>query len=324
MKDAEEGVELPDIADGFSIEDIAHVLERRQEDPTMLFVAAEYVNLKPGFSYLFRTRGINPAGLGPWSVPTFSTFTLPTVPGVPRPPHVAEATLRSILFAWEPPETGGSAITGYTVVLKNSGRTIHLPRSAVTYLWEGLFPGRSYFIKVKAHNEVGESEFSEWNLPSQSHTMTGSPEVPPHPRAVAGSWDTITLETRLSYNNGAPITRMEIQQRFIDPFQIGEWVRTAGDSLRRITEDVEVVEAVDYEKQSEEIEQMVAQLELAKASGGFNPYSNDGHKLDKDIQALIENQVFCEFEDPLDGLIHILNLVSLLRTINLETTRFAH
>jgi hypothetical protein len=289
--DDENAEELPDIAEGFSIGDVMETIEK-QKDTTMLFVAAEYVNLKPGFSYLFRTRGINVAGVGPWSVPTFSTFTLPTVPGVPNRPHIAHATLRSILFQWEPPDTGGSAITGYSIILKNSGRHINLPRSAVTYLWDGLFPGRSYYMKVQAHNEVGSSEYSEWNLPTQSHTLTGAPEPPNNPRAVDGSWDHITLETRLSYNNGSIITSMHVEQRFIDPFQIGEWERPAeGKHTLRIPQDVEVVEAVDYEQQQREMEEMVAQLEMLKSSSGFNPYGNDGHKIDKEIQDLIEKQV---------------------------------
>lgn len=286
----QEGRLLPEIADGFSIEDVHHILERRQ-DTTMLFVVAEYSYLEPGFSYIFRTRGQNVAGFGPWSVPTFSTFTHPTAPSVPHRPHIAEATLRSILFQWEPPETGGSAITGYDIILKNNNRHISLPRSAVTYLWEGLFPGRSYYIKVQARNEVGESGYSEWNLPTQSHTLTGPPEVPPNPRAVAGSWDRITLQTRLSYNNGAVITSMQIEQRFIDPFQIGDWSNPWNHSTRKIPGEVEIVEAVDFEQQQREIEEMVEQLELLKASSGFNPYGNDGHKIDKQIQSMLEKQV---------------------------------
>ena len=128
--------------------------------------------------YIFRTRGVNVAGNGPWSVPTYSTFTNPVVPSKPKPPTIVQATLRSILFGWEPPDDGGSAITGYTVVLQNSGRHIELPRTAVSYLWEGLFPGRKYFLKVRACNEVGYSEFSHWNSEDECHTMTDAPETP--------------------------------------------------------------------------------------------------------------------------------------------------
>eukprot|EP01032_Pedospumella_encystans_P012810 gene12810-14791_t len=289
----EEGqaVDLPDIAENFSISDIENLLHRRS-DTTMLFVVAEYTHLIPGFSYLFRTRGVNVAGLGPWSVPTYSTFTKATIPGVPHRPRIAQAALRSILFAWDPPDTGGSAITGYNIYLKNTDKHISLPRSAVTYLWEGLFPGRSYFLQVQAKNEIGASEYSEFNLPNQSHTLTGPPEVPLNPHAVSGTWDKITLQTRLPYNNGALITRMQIEQRFIDPFQIGDWEHTVPtpDSVRNIPDQVEVIESVDYEQQAIDIENMVRELETVKNSAGFNPYSKDNEKIDKEIQLLIEKQ----------------------------------
>ena len=113
------------------------------------------------------------------------------------------------------------------------------------------------------------------------------------PHAVAGTWDKITLQTRLSYNNGARITQMQIEQRFIDPFQIGDWEHTVPtpDSVRDIPGQVEVIEAVDYEQQAADIENMVHQLEQVKNSAGFNPYSHDNEKIDKEIQLLIEKQV---------------------------------
>ena len=282
--DRKTGSTLPLISEAMSIDRVKRMLDEN-ENIIMLFVVAEYKNLRPGTNYLFRTRGMNEAGVGPWSDATFSTFTLPTKPSVPSRPTIAQATLRTILFQWDPPDTGGSAITGYTLLLKNTGRTVHLPRSAVTYLWEGLFPGRAYYLKVQAHNEVGESEFSEWNLPSQSQTLTAAPEPPHHPRAVAGTWNCITLQTQLPYNNGAIVTSVQIEQRFIDPFQIGDWENPAGKSIYKIPEEVEVVEAVDYEQQQIEIEAIFAQMELLRSvSGGL--HSKDTHKTEKEIEAL--------------------------------------
>jgi len=146
---------------------------------------------------------------------------------------------------------------------------------------------------VQAKNEIGQSEYSEFNLPTQSHTLTGPPEVPLNPHAVSGTWDKITLQTRLPYNNGALITRMQIEQRFIDPFQIGDWEHTVPtpDSIRNIPDQVEVVESVDYEQQAIDIENMVRELETVKNSAGFNPYNKDNEKIDKEIQLLIEKQV---------------------------------
>lgn len=182
-------------------------LLEKNEDPTIHFIVAEYKELIPGINYLFRTRGINEAGKGLWSQHTYSTFTLATIPDIPKPPYIAHVTLRTILFAWDPPNSGGSAISGYDIILKNlNNKVIELPRSSVTYLWEGLFPGRSYYIKIQAKNDVGISGYSEWNDELNCHTITGPPEISENPRAISGTWNSITLECRLPYHNGSYIT----------------------------------------------------------------------------------------------------------------------
>jgi hypothetical protein len=286
---AEYEVHNTEISENFSIEGVKEVLDRTQ-DTKMLFVSVEYLNLRPGFSYLFRTRGLNVEGPGPWSTPTYSTFTLPTIPSIPMRPRIAHATLRTILFEWDPPETGGSAITGYDVYLKNAHKHVQLPRAAVSYLWEGLFPGRSYFLKVRARNEVGESEYSEYNDAAHSQTLTGAPEPPPHPHAIAGTWESITLRTRIPYHNGATVSAMEVEQRFVDPFEIGEWVAPFMDGVRSIPDGVTVIESIDFEQQQRELEEHVAQLELLKASTGFSQGGNTS-KIDKEIEELIQKQV---------------------------------
>ena len=278
----------------------------------MHFIVAKYDGLVPGLNYLFRIRGINEAGVGPWSQPTYSTFTVAIAPAVPRPPRIAEATLRSILFAWDPPANGGSAITGYDIILKNlDNKLIALPRSSVSYLWEGLFPGRSYFIKVQARNEVGASGFSDWNDVSDAQTVIGPPDTPENPRAVAGTWSSITLECRLSYDNGSRIVGLQLEKRMVDPFNIGEWQHTNeigsmigqqmvfhGESICKVPGQVTMVEYVDPDLQQLQLEQAVRALELSISSSGFNPYAKDKNKVLKEIEQLITNQVQCGyFED---------------------------
>jgi hypothetical protein len=178
--------------------------------------------------------------------------------------------------------------------LRNTGKHIELQRSSVSYLWEGLFPGRSYQMRVMARNVVGDSEWSDWNLDgTQSHTLTGAPETPTNPLAIDGTWSTITLETRIPFCNGAPATSMLVEQRTVEPFQLGEWVSTAKPIYRlppAKTSEVEVVEGVDPEKQQLEVEALVAQLELLKASAGFNPHNKGNKKIDDEIQSLVEKQ----------------------------------
>ena len=42
------------------------------QDRTICLIMITYPGLRPGFMYLFRTRGLNVAGAGPWSQETYS------------------------------------------------------------------------------------------------------------------------------------------------------------------------------------------------------------------------------------------------------------
>lgn len=219
----EEKKEFP-ISLELSIEAILKMLERSEQDETMLFIAVDYHPLHPGYQYLFRVKGLNVAGEGEWSEPTLTINALPTVPFPPSQPRLIQATLRALTFQWDPPhDEGGSAITGYRLYLKNLSKTIELPRSTVTYTWDGLFPGKSYFLRVLAKNIVGESEYSAYNEENESKTMIAPPEKPMNPLAVSATWNTLSYEIYLPYHNGATITKMEIEKRLVRPFFIGEW-----------------------------------------------------------------------------------------------------
>lgn len=84
-----------------------------------------------------------------------------------------------------------------------------LPRSQNTFLLEFLNPGKTYRIRVRAFNEMGMSEYSEWNL--TGNTKTSKPERPANAKAIAGSWASLTLEARLPFSNGALITSMQVK-----------------------------------------------------------------------------------------------------------------
>lgn len=103
------------------------------QDRTICLIMITYPGLRPGFMYLFRTRGLNVAGAGPWSQETYSVsancasfyfnnclptsllffnyiflknFTLPVPPTAPAAPRIKKTTLRSIEFAWDEPDDG--------------------------------------------------------------------------------------------------------------------------------------------------------------------------------------------------------------------------
>jgi hypothetical protein len=282
-----------------------HQYLERSKKETHILVAVEYSNLKPGFMYTLRTRGGNVAGMGAWSEPTLSTSTLATTPSPPKSPIVINTTLRSLTFQWHPPEEdGGSAITGYKIYLKNIDKLIELPRSTITYTWEGLFPGRSYFVRVLAMNKVGASAFSEYNSEEQSFTLTGPPETPNNPIAKIGNWNTTTFEVNVPYHNGSTIFAMQVEKRTVSPFEIGPWepvrcsTRRFNSNLNNLnfaigekSKDVIIVDYVDIMKQQEELEEKVKGLELLKAKLGFSKDKKTGAKLEAEIEELINSQV---------------------------------
>lgn len=98
----EEKKEFP-ISLELSIEAILKMLERSEQDETMLFIAVDYHPLHPGYQYLFRVKGLNVAGEGDWSEPTLTINALPTVPFPPSHPRLIQATLRALTFQWDPP-----------------------------------------------------------------------------------------------------------------------------------------------------------------------------------------------------------------------------
>lgn len=247
----------------------------RVEEESFLLVGCEVPALRPGFLYTIRVRGSNVVGLGGWSIPTLSTATKPTIPDAPNPPRLAQATLRALTFQWDPPhDDGGSAITGYRLHLVSVDRYVELPRSSVTFRWNGLFPGRSYRCRVLAKNGVGESPYSECNAEKDSFTQTAPPDAPVNALAVEGTWSALIYEVDIPYHNGARVTHMEYEYRRVEPFTIGEWIAGPGIlSVQDTTRDVTFVHRVDLDQQQEDMEASVRALELAarsmkKASGG--------------------------------------------------------
>eukprot|EP00981_Chlorochromonas_danica_P005093 scaffold1034_cov175-Ochromonas_danica.AAC.19 len=294
-------------------ETIFQVIDK-SEDKTHLAVSAIFPNLRPGFLYSFRVRGVNRVGKGKWSPPTLTATTLPDLPSPPSKPTLQQSTLRSLTFQWNPPkEDGGTAVTGYTVHLMNKDKYIDVSRSTVTYTWQGLFPGRLYRYRVRAINSVGPSEYSEPNDAEDGYTSTAPPEQPiPAPLAISGSWNELIYQVQTPYHNGAPVDYLVVQYRSITPFLVGSWevapgltrypvrqllypVSVGNDKIRsRVTQEkedlVEMIRFVDTVEQQQTLEATVAELELMKSTAGFNPHKADKSKLDEEIEDLIHRQ----------------------------------
>ena len=128
-------------------------------------------SLTNGTSYTFTVKATNDVGQGPASDAS-SSITPATVPGAPT---IGTATVSAgqASVAFTAGDTGGSAITGYTVYNSVNGTTWTGTSSPINAT--GLSPGTAYTFTVKATNDVGQGVASG---SSNSVTTPTAPGVP--------------------------------------------------------------------------------------------------------------------------------------------------
>ena len=136
-------------------------------------------------SHQFTVSAINSRGEGPQSSPEV-TIIAGTVPSMPLNLRKNSASISQITIDWDLPATDGdSPITDYEVwwdsgaenglytqATDSTGNSLTFTRSS------GLLAGVTYSFKVRAINDVGESDFSEvleviaGTIPGQTPTPT--------------------------------------------------------------------------------------------------------------------------------------------------------
>ncbi len=128
--------------------------------------------LKAGSEYTFTVKAVNSSGPGPVSSAS-TPAVVPSSPTVPSPPTAVTASPASseALVSWTAPtNTGGSAITGYTVT-PYIGSTAETPvpesASSTSATITGLSNGSAYTFTVTATNGIGTGAAS-----SASTTVT--------------------------------------------------------------------------------------------------------------------------------------------------------
>ena len=89
------------------------------------------------------------------------------LPGPPRMLDFETTPLNEVLLTWAAPdpEPGRAPVTGYEVYLEGEARPVGVTGS-LSYLYQGLVPGRTYVFHVRAVNRVGRSQ------PAGSVTVT--------------------------------------------------------------------------------------------------------------------------------------------------------
>lgn len=184
-------------------------------DPGSWGTSTVWNDLVKGFTYYFRTRARTSAGWGPWSAT--SQFTPPTtVPSVPGLPTFSNITPTSLKVTWTASADNGGRTVTYRLQ-RSTSSSMTSPTSTTTtgtsVTITGLSPGTTYYFRVRAENDVGNSAYS----PSASGvnvtmgaTTPGAPATPTVGSVQATS--AAVTYTAPSDDGGSSITGYEIQR----------------------------------------------------------------------------------------------------------------
>ncbi|XP_071620167.1 protein sidekick-2 isoform X2 [Heliangelus exortis] len=141
--------------------------------------------LQPEAIYLFRIAAQTRKGWGEAAealVVTTEKRDRPQPPGKPLAQQ-EEVGARSVLLSWEPGSDGLSPVRYYTVQsrqLPDGEWALHsasVSRNATAFVVERLKPFTSYKFRVKATNDIGDSEYSEES--ESLTTLQAAPEEAP-------------------------------------------------------------------------------------------------------------------------------------------------
>ncbi|MEP7054491.1 MAG: fibronectin type III domain-containing protein [Actinomycetota bacterium] len=167
---------------------------------TSAVLGCTVTGLTNGTAYSFSVVATNAVGAGPISAPSSSAVPI-TVPGPPAAP----ATLRGngiVTVSWSPPaDTGGSAITGYTVVARPAAAGCSTVVTRCTF--RALVSGTAYTFVVRATSAAGAGAGSP---PSARVIAATAPARPGRPAAVRGHGLAVVTWSRPASDGGSAIT----------------------------------------------------------------------------------------------------------------------
>ncbi|WP_454049228.1 Ig-like domain-containing protein [Cellulomonas sp. Marseille-Q8402] len=146
-----------------------------------------------------------------WSDPSPPSATArpDAVPSTPAAPVWDGFGDGELTARWTPPETTGSPVTSYTLMLSPApaGGSATVTTSGTSYTFRGLTNGTAYSVQVRAHNRAPEP--SAFSALSATQVPAGKPDAPSFSEGAVQS--TASQQLQVSWNpspsdNGDPLT----------------------------------------------------------------------------------------------------------------------
>lgn len=161
-------------------------------------------DLFTGSTYFVWARTHNAAGWSDWSDPAI--VETHGIPDEPDTPTISEVAQTSFLVSWDPPESdGGSPILEYHIAVNDvddPDTADVFPSPTSPKLITGLDPFTTYYVWVKAVNDVGDGGYSS---STSDTTLAGArindggvwKQAIPYVKN-AGNWDVAAVWTKVS------------------------------------------------------------------------------------------------------------------------------
>ena len=147
------------------------------------------------------TLGVGDGDVTPTGFP--NTVTLAAATTAP--------TMDTITLYWIKPGDGGSDITGYDLQVWDGAAWMDVvspAADATSYAHEDLDPGMTYYYRLRASNDIGDSP---WSADVSGMTVAGYPDAP-ELTATPTSSTSIRLTWTVPDDNGRPITGYQLQR----------------------------------------------------------------------------------------------------------------
>ena len=148
----------------------------RTEVPDVLdAIELKVVDLTPAVRYRFKVKTVNAAGESKVDSPVSEFYIAATRPSAPEKFVVTKATTSYVSLSWEPPDDGGSAITGYALEQKRADQWTLVTNMSSTDFVVRELPGNVKFgFRVNAINEIGAGPWAY----VEAWTVPGVPQEP--------------------------------------------------------------------------------------------------------------------------------------------------